>query len=304
MIQQMRIRGALYGLTAAAIWGGMYVVSDLVLAVIPPFSLLTIRLGIGATILGVMLARSTGFALSAQERMRLLRVGLIGFGISVGLQFVGTRLASAINGSVVTSASPAFILFFAWLLLREKLTVQRLIAVGLATVGVLVILDLGKFDLSSTKFVGNLALAGAAVTWALYSVLVRQASARHGTVTLTFWALLGGLLFTIPAAGIELTQETIKPITGGVILGIGYLGVISTAVAMVFWNRAFALVEASTASLFFFAQPLVGVILSTTLLSQPITPPLVIGGALIIAGVLLSILAESNAAPSVSEEAV
>ena len=41
------LRGAIYGLTAAGIWGGMYVVSDIVLETIPPFTLLTIRLLLG-----------------------------------------------------------------------------------------------------------------------------------------------------------------------------------------------------------------------------------------------------------------
>ncbi|MBK8137366.1 MAG: EamA family transporter [Chloroflexi bacterium] len=45
------IRGAVYGLTAAAIWGGLYVVSDVVLPVIPPFALLTIRLFLGLAVL-------------------------------------------------------------------------------------------------------------------------------------------------------------------------------------------------------------------------------------------------------------
>ena len=48
------LRGAVYGLGAAAIWGGMYVVSDAVLPVIPPFTLLTLRLVISITILAVI----------------------------------------------------------------------------------------------------------------------------------------------------------------------------------------------------------------------------------------------------------
>ena len=46
--------GLISGLTAAAIWGGMYVVSKVVLEVIPPFSLLTIRLIMGALVLGLV----------------------------------------------------------------------------------------------------------------------------------------------------------------------------------------------------------------------------------------------------------
>jgi drug/metabolite transporter (DMT)-like permease len=289
MREFMNLQGALYGLTAAAIWGGMYVVSDLVLRVIPPFTLLTLRLAIGTAVLGVLVARSGKLALPRQDVMRLFGVGIVGFGVSLGAQFVGTHLASAINGAVVTSASPAFILLFAWLILREKLTPIRIAAVTLATIGVLAILDLSHFDLGSEKFLGNLALSFAALTWGLYSVLVRRVSAQYDTLVISFYALIGGLILTIPAAAIELGSNTIGEITPGVILGILYLGVISTALAMVLWNRAFALVEASVASLFFFAQPLVGVLLATLLLHQPITVPLVIGGALILGGVLLSL---------------
>src|SRR5436305_1050026 len=125
----MQLRGAIYGLTAAAIWGGMYVVSERVLVVIPAFTLLTIRLVIGILILGMMLGRH--MILPRRDILRLLAVGIIGFGISLGMQFVGTHDASALNGSVVTSASPAFILFFAWWLLHETLTPTRIVSVAL-----------------------------------------------------------------------------------------------------------------------------------------------------------------------------
>src|SRR5450432_2101715 len=153
-------RGAIYGLSAAAIWGGMYVVSDLVLRVIPPFTLLSLRLAIGAAILGgvLMLRDRRQLAIARRDVMKLLAVGIVGSGVSLGAQFVGTHLASAINGAVVTSASPAFTLLFAWLILREPLSPSRIGAVALASVGVLAVLDLSKLDLSSATFGGNLAL--------------------------------------------------------------------------------------------------------------------------------------------------
>jgi drug/metabolite transporter (DMT)-like permease len=290
------IRGAIYGITAASIWGGMYVVSDVVLRTIPPFSLLTLRLIIGIMILGAAIRVTGGrLQLPRSDTIRLLGVGLVGFGISLGAQFVGTKLATAINGAVVTSASPAFILLFAWLILREILTLRRISAVALASIGVLIVLDLSNFDLSSRTFTGNLALSIAALTWGAYSVLVRQVSRDYNTLTISFYALAGGMIIALPASAIELIGQPVGAITVGVILGVLYLGVISTAVAMFLWNRAFALVEASLASLFFFAQPLVGVLLAMALLQQPITPRLLGGGALIIVGVLLSIQRETAA---------
>lgn len=287
------LRGAIYGLMAAAIWGGMYVVSDVVLKTIPPFTLLTIRLLLGILVLAPMVwwgHRYSGLRLPTQrELLTVLGVGMIGFGISVGAQFVGTDKSTAINGSLVTSSSPAFILLFAALILRERLTFQRISAVLLATVGVFIIIDLSKANFSSETFQGDIALTVAAVTWGLYSVLVRRVSQTLDTLVVTLFAFCGGLLVTVPASALELQSRAIGQVDGGTLLGILYLGIVSTAGAMWLWNRAFALIDASVASLFFFAQPLVGAFLSVILLDQQVKPNLWVGSALIALGVLLSL---------------
>ncbi len=283
--------GACYGLGAAAIWGGMYVVSDVVLDTIPPFTLLSLRLIMAAAILGgLLIVRQQSLGLTARDWLSLLSVGFIGFGISVGAQFVGTDRSTAVNGALITSASPAFILVFAALILREKLTAIRIAAVILASIGVVIIIDPANADFSSMTFSGDVALAAAALTWGLYSVLVRLVSARHDTLLVSTIALMGGLLLTLPASALELQDRPIGAVDGGTVLGILYLGVVSTAAAMWMWNRAFALVDASVASLFFFAQPLVGTILGVLLLGQTMTGGLWIGSALIILGVLVSML--------------
>ena len=292
MTNSSTLRGVTFGLLAATIWGGMYVVSDVVLKTIPPFTLLTTRLLLGILVLGAMIytQRQHFKRPTNHELLQILGIGFLGFGISVGAQFVGTDKSSAINGSLVTSASPAFILIFAAILLKEKLTVQRIAAVLLATIGVIIIVDLSKADFSSDTFSGNIALAVAAVTWGLYSILIRRASAKTDTLIVTFVAFIGGLFLTIPASILELQTRPIGTLDFGTLIGVLYLGIISTAGAMWLWNRAFALIDASMASLTFFAQPLVGTLLSIVLLGQQLQSTHVIGGGLIIIGVLLSVI--------------
>lgn len=284
-------RGTIYGLTAAAIWGGMYVVSEIVLRTIPPFTLLTIRLLLAVVVAGFFIWRkSTSPRPTSNDITRLMAVGFIGFGVSVGAQFVGTDLSSAVNGALITSGSPAFILIFAAIILREKLTLTRVIAVVLASIGVVIIINPANADFGSETFLGDITLAIAAVTWGLFSVLVKVVSKSFDTLTVTWYGFLGGLVLTIPASFFELQTRSIGEIDAGVILGILYLGIISTAVAMWLWNRAFALVDASVASLFFFAQPLVGTLLSAIILGQQMTIYLWVGSALIVLGVLFSLI--------------
>lgn len=286
------IRGTIYGIVAASIWGSMYVVSDVVLVVIPPFTLLTMRVALGLVVLLLFAMVSRNGSLPPRQTiLPILSVGVIGFGLSLGAQFIGTDKSTAVNGALVTSASPAFIVLFAVLLLREKLTMLRLFAILLATIGVLVILDPAQADFSSDTFIGDIFLALAAVSWGLYSVLVRRVSTDSpiNTLVVTIIAFVGGLIVTVPASFLELSQRPMGVIDEGIILGVLYLGVVSTAVAMWLWNRAFALVPATVASLFFFAQPLSGAMLAGLFLGQAMTTGLWIGGALIVLGVLLSL---------------
>ena len=105
--------GILCGLGAASIGGGMYVVSKVVLDIFPPFSLVSLRLLLGALTLAIALALRGFPKIARTQFWQVIGVGFVGYGISLSLQFLGTKLSSAANGSLVTSATPAFVLIFA-----------------------------------------------------------------------------------------------------------------------------------------------------------------------------------------------
>jgi drug/metabolite transporter (DMT)-like permease len=274
----------------------MYVVSKVVLEVLPPFTLLSLRLILGAVALGIVLLIRRRAPLSPRQVCRVLAIGLIGFGVSVGLQFVGTSLSSAANAALITSASPAFILLFGALLLGEAVTPRRMAALALASLGVLAVLNPIDLDLTQGAFRGNLALIGAAVTWGLYSVLVKRASRDMATTEVSFFAFLGGLLFSLPLAALEGRGAPAGAVTLPLVLGILYLGLISTALAMVLWNRSLALLEAGLVSLLFFAQPVVGVSLGALLLGESLGPGFWVGSGLIGGGLVLAALPGRRAA--------
>jgi len=287
-MQKHSLLGLAAGLSAAAIWGGMYVVSKVVLEVIPPFALLTLRLVLGILALGIVIALRPKAAMSARQAWQIFGVGVIGYGISLGFQFVGTKLSTASNGSLVTSATPAFILIFAPFLLSEKTTPRRLIALLVSTLGVVAVIDPRNAELSPALFWGNLSLLAAALTWALYSVLVRKVTQSGDVITSTAIMLAGGLPSGILLGAWEVSTQGIGTITLGIFGGILFLGIISTAIAMFLWNYAFAELPAAVASLTFFAQPVVGTILGALFLGEVITPLFLLGGLLIGVGLIIA----------------
>jgi len=283
------LAGLLAGLAAASIWGGMYVVSKVVMEVIPPFTLLAIRLVMGAITLGIVIYfRKNNTALTKEFFWKSALVGFVGYGISLGFQFVGTDLSTASNGSLVTSATPAFVLIFAPFLLRERTTTRGIIALAVSTLGVVAVIDPRNAELSPTLFWGNISLLAAALTWALYSVLVRKVSKSGDLLTSSAVMLLGGLPSSLLFGMWEVQTQGIGEITPGIVGGILFLGIISTALAMFMWNYAFAELPAAVASLTFFAQPVVGTLLGWFFLAERITPLFLAGGTLIGIGILIA----------------
>ncbi|MCC7117345.1 MAG: DMT family transporter [Anaerolineales bacterium] len=290
MIQKHSALGLLAGLGAAAIWGGMYVVSKVVLEVIPPFALLSARLLLGALTLGVILLFQKGkLNFTRAQFWQSVAVGFVGYGISLGFQFVGTKLSTASNGALVTSATPAFVLIFAPFLLGEKNTARKIIALFVATLGVVAVIDPRNAELSPTLFWGNICLLMAALTWALYSTLVRKVSQNAPLLISSAVMFLGGLPSSLLFGIWEVNTQGIGQITLGIVGGLLFLGIISTALAMYLWNYAFAELPASVASLTFFAQPIVGTLLGWFFLAETITPLFLVGGVLIGVGILVAI---------------
>jgi len=282
-------KGLFAGLAAASIWGGMYVVSKIVLEVIPPFALLTIRLAMGALTLGIVIyLRKNKSAITKELFWKSALVGFVGYGISLGFQFVGTKLSTASNGSLVTSATPAFVLLFAPFLLGERTTTRRIVALVISTLGVVAVIDPRTAELSPTLFWGNMSLLSAALTWALYSVLVRKVSKSGDLLTSSAIMLLGGIPSSLLFGIWEIQTQGVGEITIGIIGGLLFLGIISTAIAMFLWNYAFAELPAAVASLTFFAQPVVGTLLGWFFLAEKITPLFLAGGVLIGIGILIA----------------
>lgn len=283
------LMGAVYLSLAASIWGSMYVVSKYVLDFIPPFTLMVLRYSITFVFLfsvlkGTEIKNKTREVISRKDWLLLVWIGFIGYFISISCQFIGTKLSDAHTGALITSATPAFMIIFAYFILKEKLSIRKVTALILANGGVVVVI--GWQQNMGNYFWGSIILVGAAVTWALYSVYVKVACRRLSSLTVTVYASLFALVFTMPAMFWELKSQPAYFDSPLIVLGVLYLGVISTAGAFLLWNKGLELMDAGIGSLFFFFQPLVGAFLGWLLLDEKLTINFFCGGILIALGVL------------------
>lgn len=269
---------------AASIWGGMYVVSKYVLTYIPPFTLLWLRYGVAFIVLWLIMRCMPRPPIPRRDWWQIAWVGFVGYFVSVGAQFLGTRLSDAHTGALITSASPAFVILFARFMLQEPVTARKLFSLILSGLGV--VLVIGWSGDHGSRLWGDFFLLAAAVTWALLSIYAKRASATQPPLTVTTYALFFALLFTTPVMlGEWYVEHPPLPRDPWILWGVLYLGVVSTAGAFYLWNKGMQLMEAGTGSLFFFFQPVVGSFLGWLLLGEQLYWNFYVGAVLIIAGV-------------------
>lgn len=284
-----RYVGSLSMALAASIWGGMYVVSKVMLTTVQPMELVWLRYLVALAALAISVA-ATGQSWRIRWRHLPLvaTVGVIGYAVSIWTQFLGTKLSTAQMGAMITSATPAFMVVFARLLLAEKITVHRAASVMLATAGVLMIVGIG--GLSPSYKLGGVILVVAALAWALMSVLIKRIPRDYSQVTVTMYAIAVATLCISPVAVPQVMHASLGVwLRPSMWAGLLYIGVVSTAGAFFLWNQGLQLVDASSGGLFFFFQPLTGTLLGWLILGEAIGWSFWIGAAFIVSSVLLVI---------------
>ncbi|WPZ19611.1 DMT family transporter [Geobacillus subterraneus] len=288
------VLASIYLSLAASIWGGMYVVSKYVLEYIPPLTLVWLRYGVALIVLAaIAAAKRERPPKHGRDWAMVIAIGVIGYVISISLQFVGTKWSNAHTASLITASTPAFVVLFARWLLGEALTWRKLAALLLAAAGVIVIVGLGGSGESTLA--GNMALVGAAVTWALLSVLVKMASARLTVLSITTFAILAAFVGMTPMLMVERPGLTAVQWNAPVVMGVLYLGIVSTAGAFFLWNKGMEMIDAGIGSLFFFFQPLVGSLFGWLFLHERLDASFWAGGALIVAGVAVAVRSGQSA---------
>jgi drug/metabolite transporter (DMT)-like permease len=237
-----------------------------------------------AALLVIGLVTRQKWRIHKRDFLIILAIGIIGNAISIVAQETGTMLSSAQMGAIITSSTPAFMVVFARLLLKERLTVKKRLSVTLATIGVFLIVGVDQANLSST--LGGIALLIAALTWALMSVLVKRVPSDYSQIVVTTYSVSVALIVLTPLVvgrlhAIDVSELAQPPIWGGIL----YLGIVSTAGGFLLWNRGLQMLNASSGGLFFFFQPVVGTLLGWLILGEKIGLMFWIGFILILSGV-------------------
>ncbi|HEX4878281.1 MAG TPA: DMT family transporter [Limnobacter sp.] len=272
------------------IWTSAFPAAKLGLLHSPPLLFLSVRFLIaGALILVWAQWQGRCMRLNRRDFWVVLVLGLFNHALYLGLSWTGmTRLSSGLS-TIIISANPIVVAILSSWLLRESLTLQKVLGLMMGFLGVAYIVRsrLGS-DLDSGQ--GFILVLCALFTMALGTVLYKRWPVKPDVVTSTgYQILLSGLVLLPLALCLEESQE--MHLTPRFVAALAWLVVVVSIVGYQLWFNMLERGSASAASVWMFLCPPLGLLAGSCLLDEPVQALDFVGIVPVIAGIAMVTLA-------------
>ncbi len=225
---------------------------------------------------------------TGRDMAMLALCGFFGFAANQALFYEGLNLTTPVDASIIHVTNPVFVMVFASILIREKVTAIKVAGIVLGAGGALILILYGRMvNMGTNSFKGDILVMLNMLSYAMYLVLVKPMVAKYHSMTILKWVSFFGFLFMLPFTMKGVTGLHFQAVTIWEWLGVGYVVVLNTFLAYILINFALKTVEASMVSYYTYLQPIIASVMSVSLGGEAITIPKIIAAFLIFAGVFL-----------------
>ncbi len=224
-------------------------------------------------------------ALTARDWRVVALLGFLGYYLASFLDFAGLQHVTASLERLILYLNPTLVLLLGWLLHRQRVSAGQLRALALSYAGIVVTFGHELRVEGGHVALGAALVFGSALSYALYLVLSGQEVRRLGALRLT------GLASTVACVLCLLQFLLLRPVDtlwtlAPPVWGLSVLNAtLCTVVPVVMVMMAVERIGASAAAQAGMIGPVTTVLLGIVLLGEPLTPWVVAGTVLVLAGV-------------------
>jgi len=238
--------------------------------------------------------------------LALLILAGLSFATDLALWHQAIHRTSVANSTLLSNLSPVFLALTLHFGFGERHAPRFWAGLALALIGAgWLVAD--SFRIGPQTAIGDLLAAATAVFYAGYQLLVSRARRYYGALDVMYWACIGGLILLLPLALIS-GEQVLPASTRGwlVLLGLAWVVHIGGQ-GLIAWAQAH--LPASFASVTLLVQPIAAAVFAWLLLNEGFGWRQAVGGAVILAGILIcrfslpvGTAARSVAKPALSSE--
>ena len=268
-------------------WGSSYLFIKIGVASVTPISLVALRLGIGALVLGLVVAVARE-RLPRQPRtyVHLTVMAILNIVLPFTLITWAELSVASSLAAIVTAAAPLLAMLIAAIALRsEVVTLARVAGLVVGFIGV-VVLTGPAATASGASAAAVAALVLAAASYAAAAVYARRT--LTGLRPMVPAALQVGIAFAISGSlALTLEQPMTLDIGGSALFALLWLGVLGSGVAYLAYFRLIGSWGSTRTTAVAYILPVVGIVLGVLFANETVDLRVIGGTALIIGGVAL-----------------
>lgn len=256
---------------------------------VPALTVACLRLTVSAVALLVfaLIFKRNAFKVKLRHLPLLFSVGLFGLLGTMFAYQTAITMTSASVASILMYTSPIFIFIFSTVVFKERINLQKIIALSLAVVGCVFvsgILDGGIFTVE-----GILMGLLSGVTYALYSIIGVFALRHYDSLTVTLYGfmisgVLGLCFMDYSALGSAFVVSSSPIIVGLSILGVA---VVCTIAPYTLYTWGLRRMEASRAGILACIEPIVATLVGVLCLSEGSTVLQIVGIVCVVGAIVL-----------------
>lgn len=286
--------GVAFAVIACLIWSGNFIVAKAVATEIPPIALAFYR-WLTATICIAPFAYTkfkVEWPIVQQHRNYLLITAFAGFTCYNCFLYMGAHYTSAINLALIgTTSSPVFATILAVMMFKEKIGWFRIVGMAVCLIGIVLLLSKGSWErLAQFHFsTGDILTLLGALSFAFYNNLAKRKPSSMSNINFLFTGFTAGTIMLFPffmAENIWVEQTTAWSWNIGA--AILYLGIGTSILAYLFWNKSIQILGPSRTVLFGNLIPIFSSIEAVLLLNESFTLIQGISSIIVLTGLIIA----------------
>lgn len=269
------------------IWGTTWAAIRVSLRGIPPFTGIALRFGLASAVL-LLLAPLLGVRLgrAPNERFLWLVNAVLTFALPYGILYWAEQTVPSGLASVLFASMPLMVVVSAHFALPgERMTVRGALGILIGFAGIVVIFSEDFQALGGAQVrTASAVLLIAPLCAGLSSIAVKKWG--HGIHPISIGAVPMGLTALV-MGGLALAFESGRPLhfDQPSVLAVLYLGLVGSAFPFTIYFYLLKHQTATAMSLINYATPVIAVAIGTLFLSEPVTPRVIAGSAMVLVGV-------------------
>jgi len=274
--------GYIYMISVALIWGVAYTAIKILLGVMDPFTLGSVRF-IFSLIFFVPVVFLIRVKIERKDLITIVMMGLTGVALYQIFYNSGAEGVSAGLGSIFISTEPIFIYLLSMAFLNERFRVSKMLGIIISFLGIFIIFF--EEIRTITGLISIILITLASISWSIYTILSKNVLEKYNVLYVTSLSSIIGTFFIIPF----FFKFTILVYKFNIFdwFSLFFLAAFATFLAFYLNFKGVSILSPSTASVFYYLAPIFTILSAYILIHETITIVTIIGGILVIGGVAI-----------------